>query len=288
MSAADTAFRVIEWATVGAGFPPMGDAHDAEELARPGHDLAEAIGRLTALTAARLRLAPEFLGDRPKLGPGTALIAAAIGTREARELSGAFLAALPPAKDPAEWLARHGLVGACLEFDTTEMGDELRRASPLTALLDRPAPGRVTEVLGVANAFIAHRAGRLFLQNWLAVPVTQNEVRRWRLELMERMRSAGEAGIDFVLDIYETAMSQHETEVLAQVHLARGILRDPEAAADDTALDSAMSIADWWGPLWALDRSHRPKLRARRYLGYEYRQGIGLYNLAKRTGIRVP
>ena len=77
-------------------------------------------------------------------------------------------------------------------------------------------------------------------------------------------------------------MVYHQTEMLAQIQAALNVISNPRAAADETRLQDALSIAEWWEPLAALARTELDALRARRYLGYAYRRGIDLTRLAQR------
>src|SRR5205814_1348957 len=127
------------------------------------------------------------------------------------------------------------------------------------------------------------------LQRSLAQPSPSPEVRRWRQDLMGRLRLQDDAGRDFVLDVYEAALIHHRAEVLDQVYAARSVLENPVASADDRRLGEALSIAEWWEPLSALDRSNPSALRDRRYLDRCYRQGITLYRQTEKMtrGLRA-
>jgi hypothetical protein len=208
--------------------------------------------------------------------------AVAVGARAAPELARLLLRAVPPAGAPAEWLARHGALAPAREYLPEALADDCLLLSPLTALLARPVEGHVGEAMAVARRFLAHPAGRLALQLQLARPTPDPAVLRWRQTLLDRLRLDGDAGADFVLDVYEAALVHHLPEVLAQARAARAVLYDPDAAGDDARLDAAQALADWWGPLAALERTHGAALRARPYLGYDYRAGIALYRLARR------
>jgi hypothetical protein len=282
MSAADTAARVLGWALTGGGPPPGGDLRDTEELAAPGPGLAAALGQLAAATAARLRLAWPPLGDAAPPGPTAAVLAAAVGTRSVPELARFLLRAVRPGRSPAEWLARHGVVAPAREYLPAALADDCLLCSPLTALLTRPVAGQDGEVMAVAQRFLDHPGGRLALQLELARPTTDPAVWLWRQTLLDRLRLAGGAGVDFVLDVYEAALVHHRPEILAQIRAAHAVLSDPLASADNNRLDAAQALAGWWGPLSALERTDGAALRARRHLGYDYRAGIALYRLVRR------
>ena len=295
MSATTTALRVVEWALAPEGPPPGGDLRQAEALARPSPELAERLGQLAAVTAARLRLAAPPLGDGAPLAAETAVLAAALGSLQTPALAAALAGALGPARHPAEWVTRHGLAGSAVPYLPAAAAEPCMAASPLTALIERPAPGGEAAALQVANRLLADPAGRLALKLRLARPATDPSVRRWRAALLDRLRLADVTGAaaagegpgearhrSFVLDVYEAAMVHHEPEHLQQLRWARSVILDPLAAADDSRLFDALAVAEWWGPLAAIERGDVDALRTRRYLGYAYRQGLELHRLARR------
>ncbi len=77
-------------------------------------------------------------------------------------------------------------------------------------------------------------------------------------------------------------MIYHQQEVINQVKTADNILRDSQAANNEENLRDALSIANWWKPLWSIERTDINQLRQRRYLDYVYREGIKLFNLSQR------
>jgi hypothetical protein len=96
------------------------------------------------------------------------------------------------------------------------------------------------------------------------------------------MRNGNEIQQRFVLDVYEATMIHHRELAFKQAQDARSVLSDPIASADNERLSDARSVAEWWGPLANLERTHLDLLRARRYLDYEYREGIALFRLERR------
>jgi hypothetical protein len=277
MSARDTAIRVIEWAIAGSGPPPRGDLFRTEELGLPDGRLAEALGQLTSITAARLRLGSPPLGDPGPVGPGAALMAAALGVAHVPELVQYLLQAVPEAAGDADWVARHGIADRALGYLAGPLADEFRLVSPLTALLDRPVREQQAQAIAHVLRLIGRREARLALQLALAQPTASPEVRRWRGILLGNLRLQGDDGRRFVLEVYEAALIHHQAEVLEQVQAAWAVLQNPAASADESRLAEALSIAKWWEPLSALDRSESAALRGRRYLDPSYRKGIKLY-----------
>jgi hypothetical protein len=282
MSATETAIRVVEWAMAGSGPPPRGDPLDPEGLARPGDRLARALGQLTSITAARLRLGSPPLGDRGPVGPGGAILAAALGVAHAPELVKYLLRAVPEAAGDAEWVARHGITDRALGYLAEPLADEFRLVSPLTAVLDRPVREQQAQVIAHVVRLIGYREARLAILLALAQPTPSTEVRRWRGDLLGILRLQGDGGRAFVLDVYEAALIHHRAEVLEQIQAARSVLEDPVASADQKRLEQALTIAKWWETLSALDRSDSAGLRSRRYLDPSYRKGIMLYRRTER------
>ena len=279
MSAAETAIRVLEWAMFPQGPPPTGDPADMDALIRPEPRLADVLGRLAAKTAARLRVCPQ---DPRPLGPETAVLAAAIGLRRIPKLVFLLLRVVEPALSPPELLARHGLVSPSLPHLDTPLALALKRQSPLTGLLQYPPAGLESRARNLAGQWCRMPGGRRSLQLHFAQPVADRRVRDWRADLMERWRPVEGALDRLVLDIYETTMIYHGKEALDQVHRAANVFLDPILAADDQRLKDAQSVARWWKPLHRLERTRPRALRARRYLGYQYREGVKLYQLFER------
>ncbi len=290
MSAADTALRVVRWAAAEGPGPapppdgrgeaplPRGDYLAPEALLAPSGELSGALGELAAATAARLRLGHPPLGDRRALGLDPLVLAFALGCAHQPALASALLATLEPPANAWGWVARHGLVAPALRSLPAELAEECRGLSPLTALLERPAGRQDAAALEAAERLRRHPAGRLALQLHLARPTVDPAVRRWRTRLLETLRAAGDDGRDFVLEVYEAAMVHHQDELLDQARRARGVFLDRVAASDSDRLDDATTAADWWGPLWAVERSDLGALRRRRYLGYAYREGLRIYS----------
>jgi hypothetical protein len=260
---------------------------DAETLSHPEPLLSQVLGELAAVAAARLRLSSPVLGVKGCLGAGEAVLAAALGVMHTPELLQTLLQVVSPVRYPLQWVTRHSLVVQALpffpDFDA-EAGTAPVAAclgvSPLTALLTHPPAGQRSELLAFAQELLQHGEGRRLLQLALARPTHNLHIRHWRRELLERLRMMEEFGRDFVVDVYEAAMVFYEQDTLEQVRAARAVLS--HAGVDETRLRDALAVAAWWGPLRALGRSYPNTLRSRRYLGYGYREGIALYQLAQR------
>ncbi len=281
MSSIDTALRVVQWATIPSGAPPRGDARGLEQLMRPNAQLQIALGVLAAATCARMRLEAPPLGDTSPLSVASLLLATAVGVGAAPLLASAILRAVPPADHASEWLVRHGVVAPALAF-FPQIAEDLRRLSPLTGLLDWPESGGEAESLRVANRLRHHAVGRRALVRWLAEPAQSTPKRLWRAGLLDRWRSGTDEDRRFVLDVYEAAIVYYESDIIGQTRASRKVVTDPALSGDEAQLQAALSVAAWWAPLSAIERTDIESLRSRRYLGYSYREGLALYRLTRK------
>ena len=113
----------------------------------------------------------------------------------------------------------------------------------------------------------------------LAEPSCKPRVRCWRGLLLDRLRFEYP---EVVVSVYETMMARHHDAFLDQVRKAHGVFSDALAMNDKDRLAEAEATAALWGPLAHLERGHLDVLRARRHLGYDYREGLALHHLANR------
>ncbi len=293
MSAVDTALRILKWAihsnphtSQHHRVPPQGDAHFPEQLAIPSEEVQEALGTLTAITAARLQIHPP-----QSAGMGTVILAAMIGIRQASELAQLLFRAIPPSPPPpterlpvfpADWVARHGVVAPALRFLSESIAEDCRLASPLTALLERPASGQDNMVIQIVQHSLCHPNERAVLIAHWSVPTIDRRVRSWRQQVFDRLRLGTLTEQSFVLDVYEAMMIHYRAQALAEIRQARSVLNDPAIAQDESRLQDALAIAQWWSPLWAMERADVNALRKRRYLGYDYREGLALFRLSQK------
>lgn len=281
MSATNTALRVIEWAMRShekGETIPKGDLIETEKLASPSANLIQALEKLTVITAARLRWSMPPLGDNSPIGRENLILAAALGITNP-PLVRTMVNAVPPPSCYGDWVVRYGLVTPALPFLKQEIADDCRDLSPLSAILHRPTSGQETSTVSLALQLLKNPTAKVSLTLHLAQPTTDLQVRNWRTELMERLRLNEQS---FVLDVYEAAMIYHQQEAINQVKDAYGVLIDPQSASDEGRLRDALSVANWWKPLWAVERSQLDAIRARRYLSYAYREGIKLFNLSQK------
>ncbi|MCP5420447.1 MAG: hypothetical protein H6970_01255 [Gammaproteobacteria bacterium] len=283
MSAVDTALRVLDWALTGFGPPPIGDLRDAEQLKKPSGLLRHLLGAFAASNAARLGLRDLPPTQDHQVTLSGAILAAALGALHTPALARRLLAAVSPAPNPWDWITHHGLLARSLPFVAdadADLLDDFLSVSPLTAVVHHPAQGRRGEAFACAHDWLNQSADRNWLQRTLARPSQHPTVLHWRQELLERLRLTGEAEQTFVLNVYETAMIHHRPEYLEQIRHARDVLTTTQVKEE--TLRIALRVAAWWGPLTALEHSHPHELRARRQLGYAYREGISLHRLAQR------
>ena len=284
MSASNTALRVIEWAMMNhQGSPPQGDIADAEKLASPSPILIQALEQLTVITAARLRWKMPPLGDNRPISGENLILAAALGTTNP-QLVRTMLNVVNAPSCYGDWVVRYGLITPALSLLREEIADDCRDLSPLTAILHRPTTGQETSTLSLALTLLKNPTTKLSLILHMAQPTTDLQVRNWRTELLERLRLSEQG---FVLDVYEAAMIYHQQEIINQVKIAYNVFTDRQASSDERRLRDALSVANWWQPLWAIERAEIDKLRDRRYLSYAYREGIKLFNLSQRMSLTV-
>jgi len=290
MSAVDTCQRVLTWAIAGRGdSPPMGSVFSIGLLLDPPEMLRQSLGSLHAVVAARLRLSAAPGGDEQPLSGNALLIALAIGVAHIPEppIAQALLSTVPPATRPREWVVRHGLVGPVLPHLDGNLAYDFRQVSPLTQVLDFPGPVKA-EAMGVAQHFLARRNGsqrsawpaeHASLVAHLAEPTPNPCVRNWRADLLDRLRFEYPVS---VVSVYETMMTRHHDAFLAQIRKAHCVFTDALAMSDSERLDDAEATAALWGPLAHFERENLDTLRARRHLGYDYREGLALHHLANR------
>jgi len=168
---------------------------------------------------------------------------------------------------------------SALPFLGEEIADDSRQLSPLTTVLNRPIIGQESIAVDLVLQLLKNSVAKLSLTLHLAQPTIDIQVRDWRTELLDRLRLTEQS---FVLDVYEAAMIYHQQEVINQVRTAYSIMGDPKAASDEARLRDALSVANWWKPLWAIERADINQLRARRYLSYAYREGIKLFKFSQK------
>ena len=276
--------EVLEWARDPAGPPPGGPLDGIDLTLDSLAACNTALAQLMTRFVARHHLdAPPF-GEAELDSSGPLMLARILGIvwepRAARIVLS--WANLPDAATPLEALARHVLVGPALPFLPEALADDLRVASPLTALLDRPAARRTHAAMSLALELLVLADARCFLVRTLAQPSSDRAVRSWRADLMEGLRGHSPESARAVLDIYETAMVHHRDEALNQVRQAFAVLSDQHALDDRRRLENTLALGDWWGPLAALARADNEALRERLYLGYDFPQGLELHRAVNR------
>lgn len=283
MSASEAAAHVLDWAIDGGdGPPPPGDFQAIDALAEPSPALHERVGVLAARSLARLRLVAPPLGDARPPGTEVAVLALAVGlARMAAPLAAHVLGLVGPAHAAWEQVVRHGLVAPALAHVPEALADSLRERSPLTELLERPAAGGEDEALARLVALARLPGGRRLVVQALARPTDDLAVLGWRAGVLDRLRVHDDTRA-WVVEAYEEVLTHHRALALERVERATATLMDA-LAATDAAIARVHALARFWGPLWALRRSHADVIRARRALDIEGVLAAGrFYDLVRR------
>jgi hypothetical protein len=301
MSLAAGTRAVLRWAlavpdagdagdAAGAGPLPVAAAIDGraiEALARPDEPLRALASRLAAAQVARLGLRAPPLDDDTEPGPYGIWLAAACAARNEPALASELARLCPPPRGAWDLALRHAVVAPVLERaagDATAQRpdampravpkgfpkaliDALRTASPLTSLLDHPAPGEHDHCVKLAtDVLLAHAHGRRLLAHALAAPAPGDArgpvIARWRARLLDRLRVGTDAQRGFVLDVYEIALAHHRAATLAEIERGHAALAEPGSPA----FERALATAEWWRPLWHLRRAWPESLRERVHL----------------------
>jgi hypothetical protein len=258
-------------------------------LAQPDEPLRALAARLAAAQAARLGLETPPLGDGTAPGPYAIWLAAAVTVRGQPALACELARLCPPPEGAWDLVLRHGVVAPVLAGSLPGdapgalpgalpealpealpgavpevLMDALRTASPLTALLDHPAPGdRDRCVQLAADVLLVHPRGRRLLAHALAAPpgpgARATVLLRWRTHVLDRLRTGAETQRAFVLDVYEAALAHHRATLLAEVERAHAAL----AGAGSEDFERALALAGWWRPLWHIRRAWPESLRER-------------------------
>lgn len=283
MSAVDTVQRVLRWASRDEGPPPPGDLRGAEQLSRPPAELVAMWRSFASLAAARMHwtnLASAADPARRSLGLSGLMLAAALGVASMPEFASAMLGRIPRTDRWLDWAARHRLASRALSHVPGPLADALRDASPLTAVLDRPPPGAEAATVGHVRRLLAQFDGRRMLRMHWSQPTSDVAVRDWRSTVLDQLRLQGDEPLEFVLDVYESAIVFHADEHFRQVEQARALLN--RWPLDDATQLTVYSVADWWEPLAMIDKADHERVRRRICLGCEFRHAISLVQVCRR------
>ncbi|MFD8911400.1 hypothetical protein [Streptomyces sp. NPDC059575] len=282
----DTVPRLLRWA---ASEPDTGAPLPGRTAGPPSpeQDPALLVERLAAVTAARMRLSDPPLGDPGPAGLPTLLLAAAVALREG-SLAERTLDSVSAPGSARDLLARHGLVHPVLTAGSrsvgTSLGTALLRHSPLTGLLDAPAPGDDEPCRQLLDRLLDHPEGRRTVTAALSAPPRTPDAMLWRSGLLSRYRF-DPAERQWVYDVYETALLHHGPYYTRRTREAVAVLTGETSGAPDTdraAAAWADATSDWWRPLDVLVRRFPAELRARRMLrGHE--GGLRLSRLRARA-----
>jgi hypothetical protein len=283
--------------------PPLGEPSGLGDLLTFSPAAAGAVSRLAATTAARLGLMIPPVSDQGALdqpgsdnatGPGIAAVwlAAAVGLRR-HSIAMDIARCCPP--PPVQWhdgawdlVARHGVASAAAGYAGQDLRHLLMAASPLSALLDLPAPGGEDQAIRLCRSLAASPDTLRPVVEAFAGPGADPVHLAWRASVL------GQLALDpltraFVLDVYEAAVALYGAEwrerlddsvrVLGDAAAARAVApaTTATATATATATDIAFAIGRWWRPLRVVARSHHDAIRARTYLDFNvYWQGLRL------------
>ncbi|MFJ3673140.1 hypothetical protein ACIPSE_42445 [Streptomyces sp. NPDC090106] len=282
-----TVVRILHWATSepapgGADPPPP---TTPAGTASGGADPVVLLERLARVTAARLHLSDPPLGDPGPAGPEPLLIAAALALRDDPERALQAAGAVAGTGTVRDLLARHALVARALATAPLDPGlrTGLLRASPLTALFDRPPPGTEERCGQLFDRLVDHAEGRRTAVAALAAPPPSPEAARHRAALLRRFRfTPGERTV--VYEVYETALLRHRDRYREHTDDVRRLVRDSPARLldDDERGRWARATLDWWEPLAVLARRHPEELRSRALLR-DYRTGVALHRFYGRV-----
>lgn len=281
MTAVETAQQILAWSAGGTGPIPGGDLRFAEELAVPPEPVRDAARNVATVTAARLRLGTPPLGDVRPMGVGVVLLAAACGAADHEQIKLAryLLDAVPVSDVATDCLARYGLLATAEKCLPDALAEECRLLSPLTMVLQCPLKSQVSKTIAFSRRMLGQPDGRALLLFHFACPANNLCVRQWRTDFLERLRTGDAEDQRFVLDVYESAMIHHREQVMRQIRVCRAVVLGQLASRDKQLLEEALSVADWWGPLWNLHRENPDALRRRPYLHYDFLEGLKLYRL---------
>jgi hypothetical protein len=270
MSAVDAARAVIAWAFHEEGPIPswhpeaLVHAPRLTDLAAPPGELHREACALGAARAAALGWPAPPLGDSTPPGSGAVLLAAGAAFAGVHPFALAIIDACPPPKGTWDLILRDAVVAPAMRASLhAQVAEALLARSPLTMMLDRPAPGRGDAAYSLAERLRRQRDGHRTIVAAFSVPGASLPARRFRAEAMDRLRSKGEMGRDLVLDVYEAILVHHRERAFAEIAGARAVLaRDQRIEA----LDDALTTAAFWSPLSAIRRSHPEDVRRRPYL----------------------
>jgi len=233
---------------------PRGDLGDATRLAHPGPELLLWVGRLAAVTAARLRLTAPLLGDGRPPGRSAILVAAAVGAQPDRERAALLLRAVQAPARAADLLAHHGLAAAASRL-LPGLRDRLLDLSPLTGVLDRPGPRSIAACEDLLDRLReGGTASRVMVMLRFAAPPDTPEQASWRGECLAYLRHDDPG---FVLDVYETALLHHRREHEIRARLAWQQVLGPGPAGE------ARPTAMWWRALAELEAAQPDQVRER-------------------------
>ena len=277
MTAADTASQVLAWVAgdeMTSDRVPEGTLAGLAELADPSAGLRDAVGRVAALGAARLRLTAPPLGDTRPPGPAVAILAAAVGARTeaSTALRALDVVAAEDAEPAYELAARHAVASRALRSGQLDepTAELVREVSPLTGVLDHPAgSGELAAADLLETRLLPDADGYRLAVRTFAEPAVSAAQAMWRTSQLSRFRHG--RWLPFVLDVYETGMTVFGAAHRHRLELVGGLL----GAAPD--LDLIRPLVQWWQPLAEIERRRPQQIRQRRPITNDYVGGVRAY-----------
>ena len=257
-TAAETTLRVLRWAAGQPGSagrpaadPPRGSVRSPSGVAR-SPVVATELRTLARATAARIGAGHPILGDETPITLGGAFLATAGGCREQPDIARRLAALIgPPAigrRADAGWadaLARHAVAGPAVAC-AGELTDAWLAASPLTAVLSRPADGQDDLAADAAIGLLSRPYGRQVFVATLAACDSDPRVLLWRARLLNRIAHT-HSGV--VVEVYTAARSRDGGDWDRELGAAaqRLAAASPAAPPDERAI----AAARYWSALEA-------------------------------------
>ncbi len=280
------AAEVITWVMSPGGARPRAKTPEGAmgfvELLSPPASLRSAATAAASIHSAKLGLGAPPLGDGRPMGPGGLVIAAAVGLADVQEVAGALALSAVALSGAWDLVLRDAIVRRALATSLDEdLAETLRQVSPLSAVLERPAKGCEDATIALLSRISGHGDGRRLVVKAFSRPGASRDVRRFRIDVMERLRTHEEKSLDLVLEIYEASLVFHRERAMAEIAAAREVIAgrgDPDAKLED-----ALAVAAWYGPLARIRRAHADLLRKRHGIDLEgMLEGTRLFQLGAR------
>jgi len=288
LPAAEVALDVLRWADDGGSTPlkkraffELGDDPGIEALFDPPPALLEAACSVAERHFVRVGFDHPLFHDTRPISYGPFLLAFSVGIAASPAKAERVAEACPGEGSFWDFLLRDAIVCPALSASIEEtLADSLRLRSPYSALRNRPAPGREDEAMALISRLRETSAGGLLLFPFMT-PHAPPDVRRFRARVLDRERLLGEEGQRRVLEFYQFAFVRHHEEMTAALEDAYEALAEQGAEAE--AIQDALALAMFFGPLARIQRSAPDLLRRYVHLDIEsVLLAIRLFRLGER------